>query len=89
MSFSTLQITADVFNSNVYILKETANSACLGAAYCAKRAVMKDGRVPFQEAVQGAPSYELANTPTPGAGEIYEPLIARYAKLEKSIATQI
>ena len=83
-----VQIIADVFNSNIYILTETANSASLGAAYCAKRAVTEDGRVPFQEAVRGASSYTLANTPTPGAREIYEPLIARYAKLEKSLDRQ-
>ncbi len=70
----------------MYTLTETVNSASLGAAYCAKRAVTKGGRVPFQEAVRGAPSYELANTPRPGAREIYKPLIARYAKLEKLIA---
>ncbi len=79
-----MQIVADIFNTSVYILRETANSASLGAAYCAKRAVL-GGRGTFQEAVQGAPSYELANTPRQGAKEIYQPLIARYAKLEETV----
>ncbi len=61
---------SDVFNTAVYTLTETVNSASLGAAYCAKRAVTEGGRVPFQEAVSGAPSYELANTPRLGAREI-------------------
>lgn len=41
--------------------------------------------VSFQEAIQGAPAYKLANTPNSGAKEIYEPLIARYANLEKKV----
>ena len=75
-----------MFDTNIYTLTETANSASLGAAYCAKRAVTEGGRVSFQEAVRGAPSYELANTPSPGAREVYEPLMARYAKLEKLVS---
>ena len=75
---------ADIFNAKVYILTETANSASLGAAYCAKRAVV-GGSGTFQEAVQGAPSYQLANTPREGGREIYQPLITRYAHLEKTV----
>ena len=35
-----LQVVANVFNCNVFILKETANSASLGAAYIAKYGTM-------------------------------------------------
>lgn len=81
-----LQIMADIFNTNVYTLTETDNSASLGAAYCAKCAV-SGGSGTFQEAVRDAPSYKLANTPRQGTKEIYQSLIARYAELEKSVTT--
>ena len=83
---SLFQIIADVFNTDVYISTETANSASLGAAYIAKRVAM-GGNVSFQEAVRGGPCYQLANSPRPGAKEIYEPLLARYAELEKTLST--
>lgn len=85
---SSFQIIADIFNTNVYISTETANSASLGAAYIAKRVAM-NGSISFQEAVRGGPCYQLANSPRPEAKDIYEPLLARYSKLEKTISTTI
>ena len=75
-----------MFNTNVYVLTETVNSASLGAAYIAKRVAMGES-TSFQEATSGGSCYRLANTPRPDAREVYEPLLARYARLEKSIPT--
>ena len=60
--FVFMQIIADIFNTNVYILEGTANSASLGGAYRAKHGLMPEG-TPFMDAVRNAPLYKLAVSP--------------------------
>lgn len=79
-----LQVVANVFNCNVFILKETANSASLGAAYIAKYALVTDGSR-FSSTVSGAPAYSLAVSPDPAIHQVYLPLIERYAVLESRL----
>lgn len=74
---------ADVFNAPVYIIKDTANSACLGCAYRAKHGLERGAS--FMGVVQAAPPYSLVAEPCGNAHEIYDPLTARYKKLEESI----
>lgn len=57
-----LQIIADIFNTDVYILEGTANSASLGGAYRAKHSLMPEG-TNFLDAVKDAPAYTLAVSP--------------------------
>uniref|UniRef100_A0A8D0PUN1 Xylulose kinase n=1 Tax=Sus scrofa TaxID=9823 RepID=A0A8D0PUN1_PIG len=44
--------------------------------------------MPFSEAVKLAPNPRLAATPTPGAFQVYEALLQRYAVLEQRVLTQ-
>ncbi|XP_070546238.1 xylulose kinase-like isoform X2 [Ptychodera flava] len=81
-----LQVIADVFNTPVYILTSTVNSACLGCAYRAKHGLFGGSTTPFQEVVAMAPPYKLAVKPSPDADKIYTPLTARYKELEESIS---
>ncbi|CAI8008481.1 Xylulose kinase, partial [Geodia barretti] len=77
-----LQIIADIFNADVYVQEETANSASLGAAYRAKHALMPAG-TQFAEAVQDAPEFTKALSPRPHLHfQVYQPLCKRYAMLE-------
>lgn len=70
-----LQIIADVFNSDVYIIGGTANSACVGGAYRAKHSLMSGGSA-FRDAVQEAPAYELVAKPREEAHKVRGVVIA-------------
>ena len=77
---------ANVFNAPVYTIKDTANSACLGCAYRAKHGLERAERgASFMGVVQAAPPYSLVAEPHGNAHKIYDPLTARYKKLEESI----
>lgn len=81
-----LQVIADVFNAPVYTIKDTANSACLGCAYRAKHGLeRKASGVTFMDVVSAAAPYNLVADPRGDAANIYNPLTARYKKLEDSI----
>ncbi|XP_029794650.1 xylulose kinase [Suricata suricatta] len=82
-----LQVLADVFGSPVYVI-DTANSACLGSAYRAFHGLAAGTDVPFSEVVKSAPPPRLAATPTPGASQVYEALLPRYARLEQRILSE-
>ncbi|XP_042812968.1 xylulose kinase isoform X2 [Panthera tigris] len=82
-----LQVLADVFGAPVYVI-DTANSACVGSAYRAFHGLAAGTDVPFSEVVKLAPPPRLAATPTPGASQVYEALLPRYAKLEQRILSQ-
>lgn len=82
-----LQVLADVFGAPVYVI-DTANSACVGSAYRAFHGLTAGTNMPFSEAVKLAPNPRLAATPTPGAFQVYEALLQRYAVLEQRVLTQ-
>ncbi|XP_059793563.1 xylulose kinase isoform X2 [Balaenoptera ricei] len=82
-----LQVLADVFGTPVYVI-DTANSACVGSAYRAFHGLAAGTDVPFSEVVKLAPNPRLAAAPTPGASQVYEALLQRYAMLEQRILTQ-
>ncbi|XP_033258005.2 xylulose kinase isoform X3 [Orcinus orca] len=82
-----LQVLADVFGTPVYVT-DTANSACVGSAYRAFHGLAAGTDVPFSEVVKIAPNPRLAAAPTPGASQVYEALLQRYAMLEQRILTQ-
>ncbi|XP_073915944.1 xylulose kinase isoform X3 [Castor canadensis] len=82
-----LQVLADVFGAPVYVI-DTANSACVGSAYRAFHGLAGGTDVPFSEVVKLAPDPRLAATPSPGASQVYEALLPRYAKLEQRILSQ-
>ncbi|KAF4024155.1 hypothetical protein G4228_015872 [Cervus hanglu yarkandensis] len=82
-----LQVLADVFGAPVYII-DTANSACVGSAYRAFHGLAAGADVPFAEIVKLAPNPRLVATPTPGASQVYEALLQRYAMLEQRILSQ-
>ncbi|XP_059878172.1 xylulose kinase isoform X1 [Delphinus delphis] len=82
-----LQVLADVFGTPVYVT-DTANSACVGSAYRAFHGLAAGTDVPFSEVVKLAPNPRLAAAPTPGASQVYEALLQRYAMLEQRILTQ-
>ena len=70
-----LQIIADVFNSDVYVIGGTANSACVGGAYRAKHSLMSGGSA-FRDAVQESPAYELVAKPREEAHKVRGVVIA-------------
>ncbi|XP_050960553.1 xylulose kinase isoform X1 [Labeo rohita] len=76
-----LQVLSDVFNAPVYTIDVT-NSACLGCAYRALHGLVAETGASFTETVRNAPEPQLAVRPTPGAQEVYAPLMLRYAALE-------
>uniref|UniRef100_A0A286ZNC6 Xylulose kinase n=2 Tax=Sus scrofa TaxID=9823 RepID=A0A286ZNC6_PIG len=82
-----LQVLADVFGAPVYVI-DTANSACVGSAYRAFHGLAAGTNMPFSEVVKLAPNPRLAATPTPGAFQVYEALLQRYAVLEQRVLTQ-
>ncbi|KAI4532135.1 hypothetical protein MG293_017400 [Ovis ammon polii] len=82
-----LQVLADVFGAPVYII-DTANSACVGSAYRAFHGLAAGTDMPFAEIVKLAPDPRLVATPTPGASQVYEALLQRYAMLEQRILSQ-
>ncbi|XP_040821584.1 xylulose kinase [Ochotona curzoniae] len=82
-----LQVLADVFGAPVYVI-DTANSACVGSAYRAFHGLAGGTDVPFLEIVKLAPNPRLAAAPNPGATQVYEALLPRYAKLEQRILSQ-
>ncbi|XP_064216201.1 xylulose kinase isoform X2 [Aotus nancymaae] len=82
-----LQVLADVFGAPVYVI-DTANSACVGSAYRAFHGLAGGTDVPFSEVVKLAPNPRLAATPSPGASQVYEALLPRFAKLEQRILSQ-
>ncbi|XP_029425956.1 xylulose kinase isoform X2 [Nannospalax galili] len=82
-----LQVLADVFGAPVYVI-DTANSACVGSAYRAFHGLAGGTDVAFSEAMKLAPDPSLAATPSPGASQVYEALLPRYAELEQRILSQ-
>ncbi|XP_014439835.2 xylulose kinase [Tupaia chinensis] len=82
-----LQVLADVFGAPVYVT-DTANSACVGSAYRAFHGLAGGRELPFSEVVKLAPNPRLAATPAPGASQVYETLLLRYAKLEQRILSR-
>ena len=80
-----LRVIADVFDAPVFVLKDTANSACLGCAYRAKHGLERADGKTFWDAVSEAPPHVLVSDPHGDAPDIYDPLTARYKKLEDSI----
>ncbi|XP_076985893.1 xylulose kinase isoform X2 [Tamandua tetradactyla] len=83
-----LQVLADVFGAPVYVI-DTANSACVGSAYRAFHGLVSGTNVPFSEVVKLAPKPRLAVTPAPGAAQVYEALLLKYAKLEQRVLSQL
>nr|XP_058144758.1 xylulose kinase isoform X2 [Dasypus novemcinctus] len=83
-----LQVLADVFGAPVYVM-DTANSACVGSAYRAFHGLVAGTNMPFSEVVKLAPNPRLAATPAPGAAQVYEALLPKYAKLEQRILSQV
>ncbi|XP_057178795.1 xylulose kinase isoform X2 [Triplophysa rosa] len=79
-----LQVLCDVFNAPVYTI-DVMNSACLGCAYRALHGVVAEQSVSFSKALRTAPDPQLAVTPTPGAEEVYAPMLQRFAELEAEI----
>ncbi|XP_030085509.2 xylulose kinase isoform X5 [Serinus canaria] len=79
-----LQVLSDVFNAPVFTI-DTANSACLGSAYRAIHGLVAERNVSLADVVKLAPEPRLAVTPTPGAEELYRPLLKRYAELEQKV----
>ncbi|XP_039609588.1 xylulose kinase isoform X2 [Polypterus senegalus] len=79
-----LQVLADVFNAPVFTI-DTTNSSCLGCAYRAKHGLVSEMGVTFAEAVKMASEPTQVVTPTPGAEQVYRPLLARYAQLEEKV----
>ncbi|ELR52501.1 Xylulose kinase, partial [Bos mutus] len=82
-----LQVLADVFGAPVYVI-DTANSACVGSAYRAFHGLAAGTDMPFAEIVKLAPNPRLVATPTPGASQVYEALLQRYAMLEQRVLSQ-
>ncbi|XP_063081247.1 xylulose kinase isoform X3 [Cavia porcellus] len=82
-----LQVLADVFDAPVYVM-DTANSACVGSAYRAFHGLAGGTDTVFSEVVKSTPGPRLAATPAPGASQVYEALLPRYAKLEQKILSQ-
>ncbi|XP_030085508.2 xylulose kinase isoform X4 [Serinus canaria] len=78
------QVLSDVFNAPVFTI-DTANSACLGSAYRAIHGLVAERNVSLADVVKLAPEPRLAVTPTPGAEELYRPLLKRYAELEQKV----
>lgn len=79
-----LQVLSDVFNAPVYTIDVT-DSACLGCAYRALHALEAGTGASFTETLRNAPEPQLAVRPTPGAQEVYAPLMLRYAALEAQL----
>lgn len=79
-----LQVLSDVFNAPVYTIDVT-DSACLGCAYRALHALEAERGASFSETLRNAPDPQLAVRPTPGAQEVYTPLMLRYAALEAQL----
>ncbi|MFT7816077.1 xylulose kinase isoform X2 [Arapaima gigas] len=79
-----LQVLSDVFCAPVYTI-DTTNSACLGCAFRAKHGIVAETGVSFAEAVRHAQEPKLVAIPSPGAEKIFEPLLKRYAELEKKL----
>lgn len=88
-NLAILQVIADVFNAPVYVLKDTANSACLGCAYRAKHGLERADLKTFWEVVSEAPPYLIVADPYADAPNVYNPLTARYKKLEDSIVDSV
>ncbi|KAH0507494.1 Xylulose kinase [Microtus ochrogaster] len=82
-----LQVLADVFGAPVYVI-DTTSSACVGSAYRAFHGLEGGTGVAFSEVVKSAPHPSLAATPSPGASQVYEALLPRYAQLEQRILSQ-
>ncbi|XP_049997682.1 xylulose kinase isoform X2 [Alexandromys fortis] len=82
-----LQVLADVFGAPVYVI-DTTSSACVGSAYRAFHGLAGGTGVAFSEVVKSAPHPSLAATPSPGAFQVYEALLPRYAQLEQRILSQ-
>ncbi len=82
-----LKVMADVFGVPVFVA-EQANSAALGAAYRALHGWLcarKGAFVSFEDAMAGAPSFQLASAPDWAAHEVYSSMLVRYEELEKRI----
>ncbi|EEZ98930.1 xylulose kinase [Tribolium castaneum] len=75
-----LQVLSDVFNAPVYLLDES-KSAMLGAAYQAKHGLL-GSQSNYFEITSCLPPPRLICQPYSDASEIYEPMVARYRKLE-------
>lgn len=85
---SILQILSDVFNSQVFT-QDTANSACLGAAYRAAHGlacIESNDFIPFNEFMADKrPNFKLVCQPRADAAEVYDRMTMRYSSLEHSI----
>lgn len=79
-----LQVLADVFNADVYIL-DIVNSAVLGAAYQAKHAIVHDSGSTFKEMVSHLEQPHLVCQPHRDAASIYDPMLKRYRNIIKEI----
>lgn len=78
-----LQVLSDVFNAPVYV-QDQSESAMLGAAYQAKHGLLS-GEKKYFEIMASLPPPRLMCQPNSGSREIYEPMVARYRRLEASI----
>ncbi|XP_061412947.1 xylulose kinase isoform X2 [Lethenteron reissneri] len=79
-----LQVLADVFNVPVYTL-DTANSACLGAAYRAKHGLLAASGLSFSDTVRAAPSCQLATRPSQDSAKVYAAMLERFQRLEQTL----
>ncbi len=82
-----VQIAADVFGTPA-LAGAQPDSAALGAAYRAWHGWLCRQRgefVPFAEAVDGAPEFQVMARPDPAAAAVYRDLLPRYVKLENLI----
>ena len=81
-----LQVLCDVFNCPVYTLKETSNSACLGCIYRCAQAAIGDGKQTFFDTIKDVTPHQLVCEPNKHNVDVYDKLVYRYARLEKSVA---
>ena len=83
-----LQVLSNVFNTPVYTIPVTANSACLGCIYRAMYGWSGTKVAKFNDIFKAAPEYKLAVIPDETTKEVYEEMLKRYERLEQLIATQ-
>ncbi|XP_047105155.1 xylulose kinase-like isoform X2 [Schistocerca piceifrons] len=79
-----LQVLADVFNADVYVL-DIVNSAVLGAAYQAKHAIVHASGSSFKEMVSHLGHPHLVCQPHRDAASIYDPMLKRYRNIIQAI----
>ena len=78
-----LQLIADVFNTQVFVVESTSNSACLGAAIRSLYAAETELTVTYPELVERAVKCSFAAKPRSDVVMIYKEMLERYRRLEE------